>query len=415
MRKSTGGPESAADVVSDTSWSGTDPERLGLDFWAAPVRTSADGITVLDSDYRVVDANPAAYELPGYSLDRLLGQDGLTLLPEQERQTYRTFLDKPRSGQSEPRTAIAYRPDGSELEVQLTTTALSFESRRFFVVASRDATERHRRARQAAALAQIDALWARHGIAAQTITSDEPELAIDVKQALHRIAHEAVHNTVSAHALDTWTFIWRRMVARWSWRSQTTASASIPTRASPGTSAYARCASARGGRGLARSRQPLRSRHPNRSHRSIRPFPVPGRVLMAPSILWASGHGAGDQARALTVRAAIAPRASSAPLGPSSPLIGARRLTAWPSRAGRAAQPWSLTFPHSARQWRRRRRSRGGDMRTERRRPSASRGLPAATGHVRRARPRRPAPSQMVRLEGIEPPALRSGAARSVR
>ena len=43
---------------------------------------------------------------------------------------------------------------------------------------------------------QIDALRVRHGIAAQTITSDEPELAIDVKQALHRIAHEAVHNTV---------------------------------------------------------------------------------------------------------------------------------------------------------------------------------------------------------------------------
>ena len=43
---------------------------------------------------------------------------------------------------------------------------------------------------------QIEALRARHGIAAQTITSDEPEAPIEVKQVLHRIAQEAVHNTV---------------------------------------------------------------------------------------------------------------------------------------------------------------------------------------------------------------------------
>jgi len=43
---------------------------------------------------------------------------------------------------------------------------------------------------------QIEALRARHGIAAQTITSDEPEASIEVKQVLHRIAQEAVHNTV---------------------------------------------------------------------------------------------------------------------------------------------------------------------------------------------------------------------------
>jgi signal transduction histidine kinase len=43
---------------------------------------------------------------------------------------------------------------------------------------------------------QIEVLRARHGIAAQTITSDEPEAPIEVKQVLHRIAQEAVHNTV---------------------------------------------------------------------------------------------------------------------------------------------------------------------------------------------------------------------------
>ena len=43
---------------------------------------------------------------------------------------------------------------------------------------------------------QIAALRARHGIAAQTLTSAEPELSLEVKQALHRIAQEALWNTV---------------------------------------------------------------------------------------------------------------------------------------------------------------------------------------------------------------------------
>src|SRR5262249_38118760 len=102
MRKSRWAREGLAGV-SDNPVVSMDPERLGLDFGAALVRTSADGITVVDSDCRIVYANPAACQLLGYSLDRLLGQDSLTLLPEQERQTYRTFLEKARSGHSEPR------------------------------------------------------------------------------------------------------------------------------------------------------------------------------------------------------------------------------------------------------------------------------------------------------------------------
>jgi signal transduction histidine kinase len=43
---------------------------------------------------------------------------------------------------------------------------------------------------------QIEAARARHGIAAQLIASAEPEVPIEVKQALHRIAQEALWNTV---------------------------------------------------------------------------------------------------------------------------------------------------------------------------------------------------------------------------
>jgi signal transduction histidine kinase len=43
---------------------------------------------------------------------------------------------------------------------------------------------------------QIEAVRARHGIAAPTIASVEPELPIEVKQALHGITREALWNTV---------------------------------------------------------------------------------------------------------------------------------------------------------------------------------------------------------------------------
>ena len=144
-------------VISDKRGPGMDPEHLGLDFWAGLVRASADGITVLDSDCRVVYANPASCYMLGYPLDQLRGRDRLALLPERERQTYRTFLDRARSGHSEPRQAIAYRPGGSEVEAELRATVLSLQGKEFFVIAVRDVTERNRRARQASALAQAAA------------------------------------------------------------------------------------------------------------------------------------------------------------------------------------------------------------------------------------------------------------------
>jgi PAS domain S-box-containing protein len=183
-------------VVPDTPWSATDPERLGVDFWAALVRASADGIIVLDSHFRVVYANTPACELLGYPLHRLLGQDRLSLLPERERQTYLTFLDKARNGNSKARTALAYRPDGSELEVELTTTVLDLGGKQFFVVASREVTERHRQARQAAALAQA---------AASVAVSDSIDATVDA------IAECALLGT---HALAAWATL-DNEVAAW--------------------------------------------------------------------------------------------------------------------------------------------------------------------------------------------------------
>jgi PAS domain S-box-containing protein len=115
------------------------------DFLAAVVRSRPDGIVVLDSDCRIVYANPSTYERLGYPLDRLLGQDRLALLPEHERQTYRAFLDRARGGNSEASTVTAYRPDSFVLELEVKASVLALQGQRFFVVAEREVTERRRR------------------------------------------------------------------------------------------------------------------------------------------------------------------------------------------------------------------------------------------------------------------------------
>src|SRR5215813_6013633 len=108
-----------------------DTETFGLGDMAALVRASADGITVLDGDHRVVYANPAACKLLGYSLETLLGLDGLTLIPERERQTALTVFTNALRGRSQAVASTASRSDGSELEIELTTSVLSLRSKQF--------------------------------------------------------------------------------------------------------------------------------------------------------------------------------------------------------------------------------------------------------------------------------------------
>lgn len=156
MRKSSGGLRVCERCPRQRSPVGG-PEDLGLEFLAAVVRSTPDGIVVLDSDCRIVYANPSACDRLGYPLERLLGQDRLALLPDHERPTYRAFLDRARSGNSDTSTVTVYRPDGSELEFEMRASVFALRDKQFFLVAGREVTEQRRRAQQAAGLAQAAA------------------------------------------------------------------------------------------------------------------------------------------------------------------------------------------------------------------------------------------------------------------
>ena len=156
-RKSTGKGRGATSDVPDTRTVARDPEGLGLDVLAAWVSAWPDGVLVLDSDLRIVYASPGYCALLGRQLDRLLGQDLLTFIPERDRQTVRTELADVRDGRSEPVLHVRRRADGSEVEFEVRSTMVELRGRQYFVNAILDVTERQRRARHAAALAQAAA------------------------------------------------------------------------------------------------------------------------------------------------------------------------------------------------------------------------------------------------------------------
>ena len=161
-------------------------DGLGFDDLAAWVSASPDGVLVLDSDGRIVYATPAFCELVGRPLDRLLGRDAVTLVPERYRQTVLAHLADVRNGRSEPVLGVTFRPDGSELETEIKGTMLDHRGKRFLVFALRDVTARQQQARQAVALAQA---------AASVASSDSIEAVLD-----------AISECVLAgtHALAAW-------------------------------------------------------------------------------------------------------------------------------------------------------------------------------------------------------------------
>src|SRR5215831_4319156 len=165
------------------------PVGLGVEDLAALVTAAADGITVLDSNRRIVYANPAACKQLGYPLKQLVGVDGLMLVPESERQTVLAVLTNAARGQRHAIEGVAWRSDGSELDVEVTTSALDLGSNRYVVVATRDVTERRRQARQAAALAQA---------AASVVLSDSIEATVEA------IAECALRGT---QALAAWVLL----------------------------------------------------------------------------------------------------------------------------------------------------------------------------------------------------------------
>jgi len=133
------------------------PEDLGLRVLADLVRESADGILFIGTDRRYVYANPAACKLLGYPLERLVGHDFMTDVPECNRPSTLAYFDRARRGKVDRVPFVFHRPDGSELHIEGTTTTLKLRRSRLIALVFQDVGERLTQERKAAALAQATA------------------------------------------------------------------------------------------------------------------------------------------------------------------------------------------------------------------------------------------------------------------
>ena len=131
MPKSRDKSSGARGGILDTPRPARDAHGLGLDVLDAWFSALADGVLVLDSDHRIVYANPAYCGLFGFQPDRLLGRDLLRFVPERHQQTALKHWVDVRDGRSEPVLGVFTRADGSELEFEVRGTVLDLQGRRF--------------------------------------------------------------------------------------------------------------------------------------------------------------------------------------------------------------------------------------------------------------------------------------------
>jgi len=116
----------------------------------AVAQTALDAIVAMDPNGRIVDFNPAAERMFGYTRDAVVGRDMAdTIIPPEIRTAHRAGLARLRTtGQSqilERRLELsALRGDGSVFPVELTITRMHRRQEPLFIGFLRDLTERQR-------------------------------------------------------------------------------------------------------------------------------------------------------------------------------------------------------------------------------------------------------------------------------
>src|SRR5262249_15817431 len=121
---------------------------------AAPLhRASAWGTPLVGTDRRYLYANPAACQMIGYPLEKLVGRDFLTDVPECTRQSALAYFDNACKGKVLRGPYVVLRPDGSELPVECTAAVVRLR-KRLGAVVLRDVSERSVQKRRAAGVGE---------------------------------------------------------------------------------------------------------------------------------------------------------------------------------------------------------------------------------------------------------------------
>jgi PAS domain S-box-containing protein len=118
--------------------------RASEEQYRAIFNASADGLTLRDAQFRVVDVNPASLAMTGYTREEVLGSDRMLFTPPEDQATAREMFARELCGEATNHETEAVRKDGTRFALEVRGVPLQYRGQPHVFVIARDITERKR-------------------------------------------------------------------------------------------------------------------------------------------------------------------------------------------------------------------------------------------------------------------------------
>jgi PAS domain S-box-containing protein len=112
--------------------------------YRAIFNATADGLTLRDANFRVVDVNPALLAMTGFTRAEALGSDRMLFTPPEEHEAAREMFRRELGGEATHYETEAVRKDGTRFPIEVRGVPLQYRGQPHVFVIARDITERKR-------------------------------------------------------------------------------------------------------------------------------------------------------------------------------------------------------------------------------------------------------------------------------
>jgi PAS domain S-box-containing protein len=118
--------------------------RASEEQYRAIFNATADGLTLRDADFRVVDVNPAVLAMTGYTREEVLGSDRMLFTPQEDHEAVRELFRRELGGEATQYESEALRKDGTRFALEVRGVPLQYRGQPHVFVITRDISERKR-------------------------------------------------------------------------------------------------------------------------------------------------------------------------------------------------------------------------------------------------------------------------------
>jgi PAS domain S-box-containing protein len=118
--------------------------RASEEQYRAIFNATADGLTLRDAHFRVVDVNPALLAMTGFTREEVLGSDRWLFTPPEDREAARALFERELAGEATHYETEAVRKDGTRFPVEVRGVPLQYRGEPHVFVIARDITARQR-------------------------------------------------------------------------------------------------------------------------------------------------------------------------------------------------------------------------------------------------------------------------------